>query len=191
MQSVRQKLAEFVPGVPRRAAYTQTGRRDMLADEDTRDFSEWYRSAYGSDYALGGSSYGVGGPGNGSSWSLRTLFGGRMRREASGFSSISTVTGRGEKGDDRDPFGDGASLLRDEETGYVGAAAPGVAGAVAAAGLRPPHSRQTTENSRHTLENPRHTPMGSVGSFGESIYVDPFADPGSATVHEGYAGYGA
>ncbi|KAL1724385.1 hypothetical protein EV715DRAFT_260241 [Schizophyllum commune] len=180
-----------VIGAVQRAHSPKRERRDMLADEDTRDFSEWYRSAYGSNYALGGSSYGVGGPGNGSSWSLRTLFGGRMRREASGFSSISTVTGRGEKGDDRDPFGDGASLLRDEETGYVGAAAPGVAGAVAAAGLRPPHSRQTTENSRHTLENPRHTPMGSVGSFGESIYVDPFADPGSATVHEGYAGYGA
>ncbi|KAL1683351.1 hypothetical protein EV122DRAFT_201789, partial [Schizophyllum commune] len=140
-----------VIGAVQRAHSPKRERRDMLADEDSRDFSEWYRSA----------AYGAG---NGSSWSLRTLFGGRMRREASGFSSISTVTGRGEKGDDRDPFGDGASLLRDEETGYVG-------------------------NSRHTLENPRHTPMGSVGSFGESIYVDPFADPGSATVHEGYAGY--
>ncbi|KAL1727860.1 hypothetical protein EV714DRAFT_216398, partial [Schizophyllum commune] len=148
-----------VIGAVQRAHSPKRERRDMLADEDTRDFSEWYRNA----------TYGQG---NGSSWSLRTLFGGRMRREASGFSSISTVT-RGEKGGDRDPFGDGASLLRDEETGYVGAAAPG--------------------NSRHTLENPRHTPMGSVGSLGESIYVDPFADPGSlsATVHDGYAGYGA
>ncbi|KAL1666815.1 hypothetical protein GGF50DRAFT_49785, partial [Schizophyllum commune] len=144
-----------VIGAVQRAHSPKRERRDMLADEDTRDFSEWYRNA----------TYGQG---NGSSWSLRTLFGGRMRREASGFSSISTVT-RGEKGGDRDPFGDGASLLRDEETGYVGAA-----------------SRQTTDNSRHT-------PMGSVGSLGESIYVDPFADPGSlsATVHEGYAGYGA
>ncbi|KAL1739236.1 hypothetical protein HDZ31DRAFT_69147 [Schizophyllum fasciatum] len=51
----------------------------------------------------------------------------------------------------------------------MGAAVPGVAGAAAAAGLRPPHSRHTT---------------GS-GSFAESVYVDPFADPASRK-HDGY-----
>ena len=40
VQSVRQKLAGIVPG---RAARAQTGRRDILADEDTRVFEDgWY-----------------------------------------------------------------------------------------------------------------------------------------------------
>lgn len=140
-----------IVGVVQRVNSPRRERRDMLADEDTRDFNEWYRNAYGTGE---------------SSWSLRTLFGNRMRREASGISSISSFTAHGEK---YDPFSDGASLLHDEETGYMGAAAPGVASAVAAAGLRPPHSRHTTDSrpphSRHT-----------TGSR-ESIYVDPFGDP--------------
>lgn len=72
-------------------------RRDMLADEDTRDFGEWYNARRRD---------GTGG----SSWSLMSVFGGRFRsRDASIFSYGSHHQER------TDPFSDGISLIQDRE----------------------------------------------------------------------------
>ncbi|KAF9485129.1 hypothetical protein BDN70DRAFT_917084 [Pholiota conissans] len=127
-------------------------RRDMLADEDAQSFGEWYNSR-----RRDGTS--------GSSWSLRSILGGsRLRsREAS---TTSHGTGGGlpplwrEK---NDPFSDGASMLRDEETGFVGAAVPGGFGS----------------------SRPRARRDASFASYASSLsgptcYRDPFVDP----IHE-------
>ena len=119
-------------------------RRDMLADEDTRSFGGWYpsRDRDGTE---------------GSSWSLKSFLGGGTRllsREAS-------ITSRGTIGGGRntswreksDPFADGtSSLLRDEETGFMGVATAG-------GSTRP-------RNERRQLS----------GLSGLS-YSDPFSDP--------------
>ncbi|KAF8150818.1 hypothetical protein B0H34DRAFT_678582 [Crassisporium funariophilum] len=116
-------------------------RRDMLADEDTRDFGEWYTSRRRD---------GTGG----SSWSLRSILGGGARL----VSRHSSTTSRGTGGvhtpwrEKTDPFSDGASYLRDEETGFVGAAA---------AGSRP-HARRE---------------MSYASSRSGMSFRDPFADP--------------
>lgn len=79
-------------------------RRDMLADEDTRDFGEWYHAR-----RRDGTS--------GSSWSLKGILGARFRsREPSTFSHGSAS----HHPDQTDPFSDGTSLLHDEEPGSSG-----------------------------------------------------------------------
>lgn len=109
-------------------------RRDMLADEDTRDFGEWY-DARRRD--------GTGG----SSWSLRSILGTRMRSREP---STGTAGGASWK-EKEDPFSDSTALISDEETGYLGASASG----------RPHGRRQISYTSTRS---------------GRS-YVDPFADP--------------
>ncbi|KAH8831496.1 hypothetical protein DL96DRAFT_835239 [Flagelloscypha sp. PMI_526] len=113
-------------------------RRDMLADEDTRDFAlgPWYARNQRSGTA-------------GSAWSLRSMLPARMRREGSTTSSVPTSPWR----EKSDPFSDGAALLRDAESGYVGAMAVG-------ASSRPTFSRRQSSYTS-TLYS----------------YTDPFADP--------------
>ncbi|KAF8239707.1 galactose oxidase [Tricholoma matsutake] len=79
-------------------------RRDMLADEDTREFGEWYdaRRRDGSD---------------GSAWSLRNILGARIRsREPSATSTLGEGTVFREKSD---PFSDELALVRAKESGQV------------------------------------------------------------------------
>ncbi|KAF8813335.1 galactose oxidase [Phlegmacium glaucopus] len=102
-------------GVMRNAGNTYQ-RRDMLADEDTRSFGEWYASR------------GRDGTGE-SSWSLRSILGGGPRllsREASTTSRGTNTGGRNTPWREKsDPFADGTpSLLRDEETGSTRVATP-------------------------------------------------------------------
>ena len=82
-------------------------RRDMLDDEDTRSFGEWYTSR-GRD--------GTGG----SSWSLKSILGGGTRlasREASTGSRGTNTGGRNTPWREKpDAFTDGTSLLHDEGT---------------------------------------------------------------------------
>ena len=105
-------------------------RRDMLADEDTRSFGEWYNSR-GRD--------GTGG----SSWSLKNILGGGnrlMSREASTASRGTTVGGRNTPWREKsDSFTDGTSLLRDEGTDFMGVAT--------ANGSRPNGRRQISHAS--------------------------------------------
>jgi hypothetical protein len=128
-------LAGFVGAatVSRNVRHVQE-RRDMLADEDTRDFGEWYNARRRD---------GTGG----SSWSLRSILAPRMRSREP---STGTIGGSSWK-EKEDPFSDGAALMRDEETGHLGAAAAG----------RPNGRRQVSYASTRS---------------GRS-YIDPFADP--------------
>jgi hypothetical protein len=72
-------------------------RRDMLADEDTRDFGEWYDAR-----RRDGSS--------GSAWSLRSILGARMRtREPS---AASTLGGGMMFREKSDPFSEQSSLVQ-------------------------------------------------------------------------------
>ena len=84
-------------------------RRDMLDDEDTRSFGEWYASR------------GRDGTGE-SSWSLKSILGGGARlvsREASTGSRGTNTGGRNTPWREKsDAFADGTSLLRDEGTGF-------------------------------------------------------------------------
>ncbi|KIK66584.1 hypothetical protein GYMLUDRAFT_238850 [Collybiopsis luxurians FD-317 M1] len=129
-----------------------TARRDMLADEDTRDFEPWYgrrkRDGTGD-----------------SSWSLMSFM--KMRREGSTSSYASLGSPFREKSD---PFSDGAALLRDEETGYVGAAARGHGSSV----NRPSHNRGMSYAS--SLSAASYIDQ-DAGYSGATIYRDPFADP--------------
>ena len=84
-------------------------RRDMLADEDTRSFGEWYASR-------GGDGTG------GSSWSLKSILGGGTRlasREASTGSRGTNAGGRNTPWREKSDLADGTSLLRDEDTGVM------------------------------------------------------------------------
>ena len=88
-------------------------RRDMLADEDTRSFGEWY----GRD----GSRR--------SSWSLslKSILGGGTRLSSREASTTSRGTNSGSRNthwrEKSDPFADGtSSLLHDEDTGFMGVA---------------------------------------------------------------------
>ena len=84
-------------------------RRDMLADEDTRSFGEWYASR------------GRDGTGE-SSWSLKSILAGGTRlasREASTGSRGTNTGGRNTPRKDKsDAYADGTSLLHDEGTGF-------------------------------------------------------------------------
>ncbi|KAF9267907.1 hypothetical protein L218DRAFT_919718 [Marasmius fiardii PR-910] len=117
-------------------------RRDMLADEDTREFvwNDWRGR-------------------NNSSWSLLSFMRGSKSRHPShgSYSSFANLSPRREKSD---PFSDGAALLRDDEIGFVGAAAPGHGA------TRPSTRRQISHAS----------------SRSNWSYTDPFADP----IHEEY-----
>lgn len=89
-------------------------RRDMLADEDTRSFGEWY------------SSRGRDGTG-GSSWSLKSILGGTRlaSREASTTSRGTNAGSRNTPWREKsDPFADGTSPLRDEDTGFMEVGSP-------------------------------------------------------------------
>jgi Galactose oxidase, central domain len=84
-------------------------RRDMLADEDTRSFGEWYtsRSRDGTD---------------GSSWSLKSILGGGTRllsREASTASRGTNTGSRRNWREKIDPFADGTSS---QDTNFLGVA---------------------------------------------------------------------
>ncbi|KXN88622.1 Adagio-like protein 3 [Leucoagaricus sp. SymC.cos] len=77
-------------------------RRDMLADEDTREFGEWYNARRRD---------GTGG----SSWSLaRSILGTRFRSREPSTYSHGSASHRQEK---TDPFSDGTSLMQDPEPG--------------------------------------------------------------------------
>lgn len=119
-------------------------RKDMLADEDTRNF--------------GGGAGPYKQSSTGSTWSLFSAFGGRRSREPSMGGSPWL-----EKGD---PFSDGSALLRDEQTGFVGAAAPT---AVAAAAIVRPRGA------------PRQASYASSRSG--TSYRDPFSDPNPQEYH--------
>ncbi|CAA7266976.1 unnamed protein product [Cyclocybe aegerita] len=122
-----------------RAVSNPQQRRDMLADEDTQSFGEWYNARRREGTA-------------GSSWSLRSILGGLRSREVS-------TTGQGPSNlptpwrEKADPFSDGASLIRDEETGFIGAAM--------GASTRPHGQREASFTSSKS---------------GRS-YRDPFSDP--------------
>ncbi|KAF5382121.1 hypothetical protein D9615_004434 [Tricholomella constricta] len=79
-------------------------RRDMLADEDTRDFGAWYD---------GRRRDGTGG----SSWSLMSIISPRKRSREP---SIAGSTGGASWKEKAEPFTDGVALMRDEESGYAG-----------------------------------------------------------------------
>ena len=106
--------------------YQQYQRRDMLADEDTRSFGEWYNARRRD---------GTGG----SSWSLRSILGGgtRLRSRETSVTSHASAPWR----EKADPFSDNAALMRDEETGFVGTAY--------AAGSRP-QTRRELSYASHT-----------------------------------------
>ncbi|KAF7336810.1 Adagio protein 1-like [Mycena venus] len=136
-------------------------RRDMLADEDTRDFG-WYDAGDDRSSRLGRLRQGSGG----STWSLMSVFRPKARREGSTASGMSFGSrppmSRGGSllghthGDpsEKDPFSDDM-YMRDA------AATAGGAGVLAAvASSRPKGHRQASYAS-------------SLGSN----YVDPFADP--------------
>lgn len=141
-----------IAGALRRSTYQPTApRRDMLADEDTRSFGEWYNNR---------KREGTGG----SSWSLRSILGGGVigRSRSRNASAVSYGTGLSTPWREKsDPFSDGASPMVDEETGFVGAAAVGMGGSV---GSRPLNRRETSYQS--------YTSLRSAVS-----YRDPFADP--------------
>jgi len=110
--------------------YQQYQRRDMLADEDTRSFGEWYNTR-----RRDGTS--------GSSWSLRSILGSGTRlqsREAS-MTGHSSAPWR----EKADPFSDGAALMRDEETGFTESAY--------AAGSRPQAQRELSYASHTSSRN--------------------------------------
>ncbi|KAF7374635.1 Adagio protein 1-like [Mycena sanguinolenta] len=138
------------------AARERHQRRDMLADEDTRDFG-WYDVGDDRSSRLGRLRQGSGG----SSWSLMSVFRPRPRREGSAASGLSfgsrppmsrggSLMGHGLDPSEKDPFAD-----------YMHeAAAVGGAGVLAAVATRPQDHRQASYAS-------------SMGSN----YIDPFADP--------------
>lgn len=132
----------------RTARSAATARRDMLADEDTRSLGEWYNARRRD------------GRGN-SSWSLLSMLGGARRSRNASTTSHGTgglPTSWREKGD---PFSDGAAVVRDEETGFIGAAAVGAYGSR-------PHSRREMSYASY------------ASSRSAASYRDPFLDP----VHE-------
>ncbi|KAJ4477401.1 hypothetical protein J3R30DRAFT_216254 [Lentinula aciculospora] len=129
-------------------------RRDMLADEDTRDFGPWYgrrkRDGTGD-----------------SSWSLRSFM--KIRgREGSTSSYTSLATPFREKSD---PFSDGAALMGDEETGFVGAAVRGHGGSSS----RPSHIRDMSYASTSSAASDHNMDLTPYSSG--LIYHDPFSDP--------------
>ncbi|RDB26194.1 Adagio protein 2 [Hypsizygus marmoreus] len=107
-------------------------RRDMLADEDTREFGEWYG---------GRRRDGTGG----SSWSLRSILGGGVRMVSRAPSNASTLGGASWR-EKADPFSDGAALMRDEETSYIGA-------------TRPHSQRQSSQTSTRSYHDPFADPI--------------------------------
>lgn len=124
-------------------------RRDMLADEDTRDFGEWYDARRGDGVAS-------------SSWSLRSILGGRLRSGEPSFDGTATGAPWGEKAD---PFSDDATATGDEELGIAGAAGVPVS--------RPVGLRETSYSSTRT----------------RASYVDPFSDPKQES-RDGHQGHG-
>lgn len=106
-------------------------RRDMLADEDTKDLGEWYNAR---------KRDGTGG----SSWSLKSALG-KSRFPSSNSRRVASRDGT-------DPFADDDSFIRNEETGFIGAA--------------------STDGRPRGRRDMSYTSMRSSLS-----YMDPFADP--------------
>ncbi|KAF8907288.1 hypothetical protein CPB84DRAFT_1843991 [Gymnopilus junonius] len=136
----------------RTVRHAQRQRRDMLADEDTRSFGEWYNARRQAT--------------NGSSWSLRSFLGGSRLR-----SRDASITSHGTGGypavwrEKSDPFSDGAALMRDEETGFVGAAT---------VGSRPQDRRGMS--------------YASYASSRSGVsYRDPFIDPTEEQTNNGFS----
>ncbi|KAJ7096537.1 hypothetical protein B0H15DRAFT_798005 [Mycena belliarum] len=127
-------------------------RRDMLADEDEREFGYgWYDEEDGRSSRLGRLRQGSGG----STWSLMSVFRPKLRREGSALSGRS-LPSRGASllhAEEKDPFSD--DVYRDVPV-------PGAIAVVAGGSARPSSRRQMSFNS-----------VTSVSSN----YVDPFADP--------------
>ncbi|KAJ3781948.1 hypothetical protein GGU10DRAFT_298742 [Lentinula aff. detonsa] len=135
-------------------AHPTPARRDMLADEDTRDFGPWY-GRWKRD-----------GTGD-SSWSLMSFMKSRGR-EGSMSSYISLATPFREKSD---PFSDGAALMGDEQTGFIGAAARGHSGSTS----RPSHNRGLSYASTLSAVSDHHSEL--MPYSGGITYHDPFSDP--------------
>ncbi|KAJ7455225.1 hypothetical protein B0H11DRAFT_2067149 [Mycena galericulata] len=152
-------LGGIVGGGVAAAERDRKQRRDMLADEDLRDFGGWYEEGDGHSSRMG-RRQGSGG----SNWSLMSVFRPRPRREGSAASNISygsrlhshggSLLGHTEGPSEKDPFRDD-SFLHD-------AAAAGGAG-ILASSTRPRGQRQSS--------------FASAYSVGSNNYVDPFADP--------------
>ncbi|TFK70319.1 galactose oxidase [Pluteus cervinus] len=85
----------------------QPERRDMLADEDTREFGQWYGARRDASHST--------------TWSLKNILGGKVpSRLPSREPSISSNQGSFTWREKVDPFADSAVLLTDEEAGYIG-----------------------------------------------------------------------
>jgi hypothetical protein len=131
-----------------RNARTAQERRDMLADEDTRQFglASFHGTADGSA---------------GSSWSLRSV-GAMMRGIRSREASVSSTPRAGTPWQEKtDPFSDGTALMRDEEVGLVGAS--------------PSHSVRMAGAEVTRMQDRREASYSSVLSA--RSYHDPFKDP--------------
>lgn len=105
-------------------------RRDMLADEDTRDFGAWY----GARRQEGTSD---------SSWSLRSIIGPRKRSREP---SVAGSTGAASWKEKADPFSDEAALMASEGTGYSGT-------------LRPYERRQSSYTNTRSYYDPFTDPI--------------------------------
>ncbi|THV07267.1 hypothetical protein K435DRAFT_848217 [Dendrothele bispora CBS 962.96] len=121
-------------------------RRDMLADEDTRNFSPtpWYNFR------------------RGSSWSLRSAM--RFKSRDSSTSSYVNLDNPPTPWNEKiDPFSDGAAVMRDGETGYIGAAAPG-------------HGGIAMPSSNRSRRDVSYSSSRTDYSYGDP-FADPFSDP--------------
>jgi hypothetical protein len=121
-------------------------RRDMLADEDTRSFGEWHASRVRD---------GTGG----SSWSLKSILGGGTRLASRAASTASRGTNAGSRNTpwrEKSDLGDGTSLLRDEDTGFMEVV--------------------TTSGPTRPRANGRRL-MSQASSKSGLSYKDPFSDP--------------
>ncbi|KAF5359254.1 hypothetical protein D9756_003093 [Leucocoprinus leucothites] len=124
-------------------------RRDMLADEDTRDFGEWY-NARRRDGTTG------------SSFSLRSILGARFRsREPSTYSRGSG----GHRQEKTDPFSDGTSLVHGQEPGTPGLEASG----------RPHNRRETSylSTSSYSFLDPFADPVDEKVNIHDTDEYEP------------------
>ncbi|KAJ3568723.1 hypothetical protein NP233_g5529 [Leucocoprinus birnbaumii] len=135
--------------VKQRNARDTYQRRDMLADEDTREFGEWYNARRRDGTA-------------GSSFSLRSILGARFRsREPSTYSRGSG----GHRHEKTDPFSDGTSLMHDQEPSTPGFEAE----------MRPHNRRETSylSTSSYSYIDPFADPMDEKAITHDSNEYEP------------------
>ncbi|KAF9048517.1 hypothetical protein BJ165DRAFT_1525964 [Panaeolus papilionaceus] len=91
-------------------------RRDMLADEDSQSLGHWYLyNERGKDGTAG------------SSWSLKSIFGGDGKKKSRDTSSVSGYDMKNIRGEGSDPFADSAAIeARAEQTAFISGTGPGV-----------------------------------------------------------------